>query len=115
MQVTSFTVAVNRKYKDKGGNWQEEAYFFDVETFGKLAERVSQLDKGYQILVEGELRQDKWESPAGEKRSKVKIVANKIALIGKPADANNVEKKPVQSQPEEDISIDLEDEDDIPF
>jgi single-strand DNA-binding protein len=113
MQVTSFTVAVNRKYKDKGGNWQEESYFFDVETFGKLAERVAQLDKGYQILVEGELRQDKWESPAGEKRSKVKIVANKIALLGKPADANNVEKK--TSEPEEDISIDLDNEEDIPF
>jgi single-strand DNA-binding protein len=113
MQVTSFTVAVNRKYKDKGGNWQEEAHFFDVETFGKLAERVAQLDKGYQILVEGELRQDKWESPAGEKRSKVKIVANKISLLGKPTDANNVEKKP--AEPEEDISIDLDNEEDIPF
>jgi single-strand DNA-binding protein len=115
MQVTSFSVAINRKFKDKSGEWKEEVSFFDVETFGKLAERVAQLNKGYQILVEGELRQDKWESPAGEKRSKVKIVANRIALLGKPADTNNIEKKASQSEPEEDISIDLDNEDDLPF
>jgi single-strand DNA-binding protein len=115
MQVTSFSVAINRKFKDKNGEWKEEVSFFDVETFGKLAERVAQLNKGYQILIEGELRQDKWESPAGEKRSKVKIVANRIALIGKPADANNVEKKHAEPDIDDDISIDIDNEDDLPF
>jgi single-strand DNA-binding protein len=113
-QVTSFSIAVNKRFKDKDGNWQEEVHFFDIETFGKLAERVAQLNKGYQILVEGELRQDKWESPAGEKRSKVKIVANRIALLGKPADSN-MEKKPAEAEAEDNISIDLDDEDDLPF
>lgn len=115
MQVTSFSVAVNRKFKDKNGEWKEDAHFFDIETFGKLAERVGSLNKGYQILIEGELRQDKWESPAGEKRSKVKIVANRIALLGKPADVNNTEKKPAEAEAEDDISIDLDNEDDLPF
>jgi single-strand DNA-binding protein len=113
-QVASFTVAVNRRYKDKNGNWQEDVYFFDIETFGKLAEKVAQqLDKGYQILIEGELRQDKWESAAGEKRSRVKIVANKISLLSKPADTNNIDKN--QTEDSSNIDFDDDEEEDIPF
>ena len=82
--VASFTLAVNRNYKDKNGNWQEESYFFDIETYGQLAERLGkQLSKGNKVLIEGSLRQDKWETKAGEKRSKVKIVAEKVNLISK--------------------------------
>ena len=89
-QVTSFSVAVNRRFKDKDGNWEEEAYFFDVETFGGLAERLGkQLSKGNQILLEGSLRQDRWENQAGEKRSKIKIVAERVELISKPTQYKN--------------------------
>jgi len=116
MQVTSFSVAVNRRFKDKNGEWKEETSFFDVESYGKVAERIgTQLGKGDQILIEGSLRQDKWESPSGEKKSKVKIVANRISLIAKPEDGNT-EKKLTETQAEEDMSIDnFDDEDDLPF
>jgi len=114
MQATSFSVAVNRKFKDKNGEWREETSFFDIESYGKLAERLgTQLGKGYQILIEGSLRQDRWESPSGEKRSKVKIVADRIALIAKPGDRNTK-----STSPEEDLNIpgeDFESDEDIPF
>jgi len=114
MQVTSFSVAVNRNFKDKNGEWREETSFFDIESYGKLAERLgTQLGKGYQILIEGSLRQDRWESPSGEKRSKVKIVADRIALIAKPGDRNIK-----SASPEEDLNIpgeDFESDEDVPF
>ncbi|WP_299237946.1 single-stranded DNA-binding protein [Sulfurihydrogenibium sp.] len=114
VQVTNLTIAVNRRYKDKSGEWREESYFFDIESYGKLAERVgSQLSKGYQILIEGSLRQDRWESSSGEKRSKVKIVADRIALLGKPGDRNAK-----STSTEEDLDIPLEDfesDEDVPF
>ncbi len=111
MQVSSFTIAVNRRYRDRDGNWQEESYFFDVETFGVLAERIGrQLSKGYQILLEGSLRQDKWESSAGEKRSKVKIVADKINLLSKPSEKPSSFEEKDFSEP-----TDLSSDDDIPF
>lgn len=112
MQVTSFTIAVNRNYKDKNGNWQEESYFFDVETFGNLAERIGNtISKGYQVLIEGSLRQDKWETNTGEKRSKIKIVADKVSLISKPSS-----KQADVSQIDEDIiESDLESDEDVPF
>ncbi len=114
MQVTSLSIAVSRNFKDKNGEWREETSFFDIESYGKLAERLgTQLGKGYQILIEGSLRQDRWESPSGEKRSKVKIVAYRIALIGKPGDRNTK-----STSPEEDLNIpgeDFESDEDIPF
>jgi len=114
MQVTSLSIAVSRNFKDKNGEWREETSFFDVEAFGKLAERVgTQLSKGYQILIEGSLRQDKWESSSGEKRSKVKIVAYRIALLGKPGDRN---AKSTLTEEDLDISVeDFESDEDVPF
>jgi single-strand DNA-binding protein len=114
IQITSLSIAVNRRYKDKSGEWREETSFFDVEAFGKIAERVgTQLSKGYQILIEGSLRQDRWESSSGEKRSKVKIVADRIALLGKPGDRNTK-----LTSTEEDLDMPVEDfesDEDIPF
>lgn len=110
MQVTSFTVAVNRNFKDKSGNWQEETYFFDVDTFGNLAERLgNNLNKGFQVYLEGALRQDKWETNSGEKRTKIKIVAEKVTVLSKPSGQVDTafDGEPLKS--------DLESDEDIPF
>lgn len=113
MQVTSFTLAVGRNYKDRDGNWQEETYFFDIEAFGNLAERLgSSLSKGYQVLVEGSLRQDKWETNTGEKRSKVKVVADRVAIISKPASQKQEQDFTAD---EGSIVSDLESDEDVPF
>ncbi len=112
-QVTSFSIAVNRAYKTKDSSeWKEETYFFDVEAFGKLAERIGkQVSKGTQVLIEGSLRQDKWETSSGEKRSKIKIVADKINLLS-PAKVEKTEEEPVVDFEEtEDFSSD----EDVPF
>jgi single-strand DNA-binding protein len=101
-KVARFSIAVSRNYKNKNGNWQKETWFFDVECYGKLAERVAQLGKGYQVTIEGELRQDKWESASGEKRSKVKVVANKVNLVGKPKSVTVVKAK---EEKEEEIAF----------
>lgn len=115
MQVTTFSLAVNRRFKDKVGNWQEETYFFDIESFGGLAERLGrQLSKGNQILLEGSLRQDKWENQAGEKRSKIKIVAQRVALLSKPTQPDS-NQKPSYEGSEFVEPTDLNSDEDVPF
>ncbi|WP_029520126.1 single-stranded DNA-binding protein [Persephonella sp. IF05-L8] len=114
-QVTSFSIAVNRAYR-VNNEWKEETYFFDIETFGQLAERLGkQLNKGTQILVEGQLRQDRWETAAGDKRTKVKIVADRVSILsGKPAER----PEKIEEEPELDISTETEDfssDEDVPF
>ncbi len=81
LAVSSFSLAVNRR-KRSGDNWEDEVSFFDLALFGKRAESLNQyLTKGQQVAVEGTLAQDRWEQD-GQKRSKVKILANNIQLLG---------------------------------
>lgn len=124
-QVTTFSIAVNRRFK-VGDDWREETYYFDIETFGNLAERLGkQLNKGTQILIEGQLRQDRWETSSGEKRSKIKVVADKVNLIGGiPRDlqsttasninASNTNEEAPLDLPEE-IDDVLDTDEDVPF
>lgn len=79
--VAKFGLAVNRRRK-VGDQWEEEANFFDVVVWGRVAEALNQyLVRGKQVGVEGELRQDRWEQD-GQKRSRVEIVASNIMLLG---------------------------------
>jgi single-strand DNA-binding protein len=81
--VMNFSVAVNRRRK-QGDQWVDEANFFDVELFGRQAEAVQRfMTKGKQVGIQGELRQDRWEQD-GQTRSKVKIHAINLQLLGGP-------------------------------
>lgn len=79
MAVCKMSIAVNRSFK-KNDAWQDETSFFDVEAWGKLAERLSGVSKGQRVLVIGSLKQESWEKD-GVKQSKVKIVADSVELI----------------------------------
>lgn len=83
--ITKMGLAVNRRRK-QGDQWVDEANFFDVTLFGKRGESLSPyLQKGQQIAVEGQLRQDRWEQD-GMKRSKVFVEASNIQLLGSRSD-----------------------------
>lgn len=57
--VTNFSMAVNRKWKNKDGEPGEETLWFRVSAFGRMAEVCNEyLSKGRQVLVEGRLRAD---------------------------------------------------------
>lgn len=80
-QVCRLSLAVNRRVK-KQEQWVDEASFFDVSVWGKQAEILNKyLTKGRQIAIQGELRQDRWETN-GEKRSKVEVHAINVQLLG---------------------------------
>ncbi len=82
--VTEFNVAWNRRYK-VGDEWKEEGHFFDVKAYGKLAEDLStRLSKGYMILLEGRLAQERWTGQDGKNYSRVRIVAETVRIIRKP-------------------------------
>lgn len=78
--VVEFSIAVNRR-KTRDG--KEPVDFFDVTSWGKMAEGLSQyLVKGKQVAIEGGLRQDRWQDQQGANRSKVYINAFNIQLLG---------------------------------
>lgn len=79
--VTSFSLALNRSYKDASGEWQEVTDYIDIVCWGPLAERVAQyLSKGRRCLVQGRLQSRSWEQD-GAKRSKVEVLANDVTFL----------------------------------
>lgn len=73
--LCKFSIASNRYYK-QGDEVEQEVSFFDVESWGKLAESVSRLgSKGRGVRVVGRLKQDRWNDSEGKMKSRVVIVA----------------------------------------
>jgi len=83
MAILKFGVANNRSYK-KGDEWVEETTFVDVVTFGSHAETMAKhVKKGMNVLVQGRVKEDRWESKEGQKRSKLNIVADCVMAFPK--------------------------------
>ncbi len=79
--VVSFSLALNRSYKDQSGEWQEATDYIDVSAWGPLAERVAQyMAKGRRCLVQGRLQSRSWEQE-GQKRTKVEVLANDVTFL----------------------------------
>lgn len=72
-------IAANRRYKDKNGQWVEEANFFDLNAWRTQAEFCAKyLHKGSRIYVEGSLRYEKWDAQDGTKRTRVSITVDRV-------------------------------------
>lgn len=131
--VCSFSLALNRSYKNAEGNWTEATDYIDIVAWGPLGERVAQyLTKGRPALVSGRLQSRSWEQD-GMKRSKVEVVAADVTFLGGPGGGGSAPASEDGSAPapaksaksskkakDEDVVIeDIGDEpinlDDIPF
>jgi len=77
--VTNFSIAWNRRY-ERNGQQVEDVNFFDIVCWGTLADNVAaSVTKGVRVIVEGRLDQRSWETPQGEKRSKIEITADEVS------------------------------------
>jgi single-strand DNA-binding protein len=78
--TATFGLAVNRVWNDRQSNERKEAVsFFDVVCWREMAENASEsLSKGARVLVTGRLEQRSWETPEGDKRSKIEVIADEI-------------------------------------
>lgn len=127
--VCSFSLALNRSYKDQSGEWKEVTDYVDIVAWGPLGERVAQyLARGRRCFVQGRLQSRNWEQD-GQKRNKVEVLANDVTFLdsrpgGAEAATEGNEDKPApkakSSKKSEEVVIDdISDEpinlDDIPF
>ena len=86
MAVTEIGMAVNDRRKSQSGEWIEETTFVDVTLWGRTAEIASEyLGKGSPVFIEGRLKLDTWETD-GQKRSKLRVVGERMQLIGSRGD-----------------------------
>lgn len=80
--VTTMRLAVTSKYK-QGDEVKDDTLFIDGVVFGKQAESCGRyLSKGNPVLVEGRLRERKWESD-GVQKSRVEVIASNVRFLPK--------------------------------
>ena len=82
--ICTFSLAVNRKFRDESGADREEVTYVDIEAWGKSGENISKYcTKGRPLFVEGRLRLDQWEDKnTKEKRSRMKVVCENFQFLG---------------------------------
>ncbi len=81
--VCEIGLAVNNRRKNADGAWVDEPVFVDITLWERTAEVASEyLTKGSPLLVEGRLKLDTWQAQDGQKRSKLKVVGDRIQLLG---------------------------------
>lgn len=129
--VCSFSLALNRAYKNQAGDWVEATDYIDIVAWGPLGERVAQyLSKGRRCLVQGRLQSRSWEQE-GQKRSKVEVLASDVTFLDGRSDsatgsygndngaAADSTAKPAPKKKDDTPADDIGDEpinlDDIPF
>lgn len=63
-QVTNFSMAVDNPFK------KDDTSFFDIVAFGKTAQLLNDYcGKGSKVLIEGNLKQDRFQDKEGNNRS----------------------------------------------
>ena len=78
--VTSFTLAVDRNFKNEDGN--KEADFINIVAWNKKAELIHQyVQKGDLIGVIGRLQVRKYQNERGENRHATEVVLEEIEFL----------------------------------
>jgi single-strand DNA-binding protein len=81
--VGEFAIAINDSYKAQDGSIKETVTYVDIEVWSRQAETCKQyLSKGRSVFIEGQLRLDQWESPQGEKKSRLRVRADRVHFLG---------------------------------
>lgn len=110
--VCDLGLAVNDRVK-RGEEWVDEPTFVDVTIFGKTAEVASQyLSKGSPVLIDGRLKLDQWKNEAGEKRSKIKVICERMQMVGSKSDGGGQSSQQSDYAPSH---TGPQDQSDIPF
>ena len=78
--VTSFTLAVDRNFKNESGN--KEADFINIVAWNKKAELIHQyLKKGDRVGISGRLQVRKYQNERGENRYVTEVVADEVEFL----------------------------------
>ena len=81
--VCNLRLAVNTRRKDETGQWVDKPNYFDITVWGNQGERCAQyLTKGRPVAIDGRLEWREWETPEGNKRQAVDVVADTVQFLG---------------------------------
>jgi single-strand DNA-binding protein len=108
--VCDLGLAINERVK-RGDDYVDEPVFVDCTCFGRTAEVAGEyLSKGAPVLIAGRLKYEQWEKD-GQKRSKLKVVAEKLQMLGQRQRSEDSQER--QERPQEQSQVPVQEE--IPF
>ena len=116
-QVTTFSIAVNRRFADQNG--ERKTDFFNLSAFGKLADFCSKYYRiGQQVLVEGRIQNRTWDDQNGQKRYATDFIIENAYFADSRRDNDssmNMDNNASLSSTIDGEFITIDDTDDLPF
>ena len=98
--ICNFSIAVNKYRSTPDGQGKEEVSFFSCTMFGKAAESFSpRLLKGVPVIVNGELKQERWNDQEGKTQSRVNVIVNRIEMVYMGQQPNQGQQSQQSTQP----------------
>lgn len=90
MDYANFRIAWSRKFKDRDGNEKENRCFLDCKAFGGTARFINQYlsAKGTELIAEGELNTETWQTQEGQNRSKTVLMVSGAHFCGSRRDGS---------------------------
>ncbi len=118
--VTRFSVAVNERFRDRGGEDQERTHYIDINVWRELAEATGELVKGDPVFVIGRLVNDSWTDRDGNRRYTTRIEGSRVEYLTRgpgSGGAGTRAEPPTQRAQASQLDIDEEfpPEEDLPF
>ncbi len=127
--VCKLRVAVNTRRKDgASGEWVDKPNYFDVTVWGAQGENCAKyLSKGRGVALDGRLEWREWDTPEGQKRQAIDIIADTVQFLGGGQEGGGGAPAARSFTPQSDVPVDTSDfatapagggspsEDDIPF
>ena len=94
--VCSFTIAVERKYKQ---GEDRQADFINIVAWRNNAEFICKyFGKGSMIAVEGEIQTRTYEDKNGNKRKAVEVVVDSVSFCGSKSESNSGNIAPIDPE-----------------
>lgn len=80
--LARFSIATNERYKSKDGEWQEVTQWHNCTAWGKTADLIAKLlNKGQEVIVEGKLVNNAYETKEGEKRYGTTVELSEFLIL----------------------------------
>lgn len=115
--VVNFGIAINRKYKRSNGEADQETTFLECEAWDTGGELINQyFTKGDPIIIHASAKTDSWETPEGQKRSRIKFRVNKFEFVpGKKNTSHSNTSEAKQESVPSPANAEGETDEEIPF
>ena len=83
-KVARFRLAVDERRMNANREWVNDTQWFTIVAWGRLADRVeNNVRKGFQVAIDGSLRNNEWTDDKGQRHSSIEVWINDLLLMEK--------------------------------